>query len=282
MAMETPFCTISNFIKNQTYPMFFKLILLIVFSFTLHQGYAQVIPGHAHNDYAVNQPLTEALQQGFMSIEADVHLIQGELYVAHDHPDTAQVGTLRELYLDPLASLVSRNNGKVYPDYAGSFFLMIDFKTPGPATWQVLQQQLASYQHMLSTAAHPGPVTVVISGNRPIEQILNDPKALATLDGRPADLAKGVPSSVMPVVSENLAKVAPWDGKTAIKKKDKEAIEKLARQAHAEGKLLRLWATPDFPEAWHTLLQAGVDLINTDRIAAFRQYYTQREEASKK
>lgn len=36
---------------------------------------------HAHNDYRHEQPLREALACGFTSVEADVHLVDGELYL---------------------------------------------------------------------------------------------------------------------------------------------------------------------------------------------------------
>lgn len=250
------------------------LVLLCVLPATLAMSQSTtVIPGHAHNDYAVNQPLMDALHQGFMSVEADIHLIEEELYVAHDHPDTSATSTLRQLYLDPLAQFVSENKGSVYPNYQGPFFLMIDFKTSGPETWQVLKEQLAAYKEMLHAPHYAGPVTVVISGNRPIEQLNKENDRLASIDGRPAELGQGYDSTLMPVVSENFGKVAGWDGKNKISDKEFRAIKTLADQTHAEGKLLRLWAIPDHPEAWSTLLEAGVDLINTDKIEAFRSFY---------
>jgi len=39
---------------------------------------------HAHNDYLHKNPLFDALDNGFTSVEVDVHLLRGNLYVAHD------------------------------------------------------------------------------------------------------------------------------------------------------------------------------------------------------
>jgi hypothetical protein len=39
---------------------------------------------HAHNDYERDEPLSDALAQGFSSVEADVWLVDGKLLVAHD------------------------------------------------------------------------------------------------------------------------------------------------------------------------------------------------------
>jgi len=41
----------------------------------------------SHNDYWQDRPLYDALELGYQMIEADIHLIDGELYVAHDPPD---------------------------------------------------------------------------------------------------------------------------------------------------------------------------------------------------
>ena len=50
-------------------------------------GAADPLPlgrAHAHNDYEHTRPLLDALDCGFGSIEADVHLVDGRLLVAHD------------------------------------------------------------------------------------------------------------------------------------------------------------------------------------------------------
>lgn len=253
-----------------------KSILILLFLLTSILANSQlinVIPGHAHNDYAVNQPLMDALAHGFMSVEADIHLIDGELYVAHDHPDTTTTGTLRQLYLNPLQRIITENKGKLYPGYQGPFFLLIDFKTSAPETWHVLKEQLAAYKKILSAPNYAGPVTILISGNRPIEQMNKKEDRLASIDGRPAELTQGYDSSFMPVVSENFNKVAQWDGKGKISTEAFKSIKTLADQTHAEGKLLRLWAIPDQPKAWRVLFKAGVDLINTDKVEAFRHFY---------
>lgn len=249
------------------------IIVLFILTSTLARSQVNVVPGHAHNDYAVNQALMDALAHGFMSVEADVHLINGELYVAHDHPDTTITGTLRQLYLDPLQKVVIKNKGKIYPDYQGPFFLLIDFKTPGPETWHVLKEQLAAYKKILNAPNHAGPVTILISGNRPIEQISKEEDRFASIDGRPAELTQAYDSSFMPVISENFNNVAQWDGEGKISNEAFEAIKTLADRTHAQRKLLRLWAIPDHPKSWRVLFKAGVDLINTDKVEAFSHFY---------
>lgn len=232
-----------------------------------------LIPGHAHNDYAVNQPLTDALSHGFLSVEADVHRVGNELYVSHDAPDTAHTLTLQQAYLAPLAARVAQHGGQVYPGYEGPFYLMIDIKTDSVATWQLLKQQLQRYRSMLATPDHTGPVTVFISGNRAMQQILHEP--LAAVDGRPQDLGRGYSSAQMPVISQAFGAVVAWDGQGNMPEDAYRTIRMLANKAHAEGKKLRLWAIPDRPAVWQSLLEAGVDLINTDRLAAFADFMQQ-------
>ena len=61
---------------------------------------------HAHNDYEHTRPLLDALQHGFCSVEADVHLVDGQLLVAHSRLDVNPGKTLQALYLDPLRERV--------------------------------------------------------------------------------------------------------------------------------------------------------------------------------
>ena len=132
----------------------------------------QVIPlpkAFAHNDYAHEKPLFDALANGFTTIEADIHLIDGELYVTHDPPASLDdVSTLKELYLDPLRQVISDNKGFVYPGYNASVYLMIDFKTEAESTYAILRKQLMEFSNILSSPSGIGtdtkPVIIFISG----------------------------------------------------------------------------------------------------------------------
>src|SRR5882762_8781684 len=92
---------------------------------------------HAHNDYEHDRPLFDALRYGFTSVEADVFLIDGKLLVSHTRP-IFKARTLEQLYLSPLDSIIRANHGKVYQGYNGTFYLMIDIKSDGQATYTVL------------------------------------------------------------------------------------------------------------------------------------------------
>ena len=234
----------------------------------------QVIPGHAHNDYENERPLLEALENGYVSVEVDVHLIGNEIYVSHDQPNILDASkTLQALYLEPLKAHISSNGGAVYNNYSGPFYLMIDVKTEATPTYNKLEEILTKYHHIIASTSSKGPVTVFISGNRAIDQIINNEDQLMLLDGRPADLDKGIPSHIMPVISQNYRNYLSWDGFSELNPKEEQEFQKLVKQVHAQGKKLRLWASPDNENVWRFLIENGVDLINSDHLAGFRKFY---------
>ncbi|MEO1624712.1 MAG: phosphatidylinositol-specific phospholipase C/glycerophosphodiester phosphodiesterase family protein, partial [Bacteroidota bacterium] len=237
---------------------------------------------HAHNDYENERPLFDALQYGFTTIEADVYLIEGELYVSHSYPLFLRPDrSLRHLYLEPLWQLVRQNNGSVYPRYSQPIYLMIDVKTDAVATYEKLKEELAVYRDMLSFC-HNGrvsnkAVSVFISGNRPIEQMEQETHRLMGVDGRLADLGKNYPSHLMPVISDRFSKIFPPKlfGKR-LGPTELEHLRQVILQTHQEGKCLRLWDSPEDEAVWTKLLEAGLDIINTDELEKLQRYLLNR------
>lgn len=76
---------------------------------------APVAQTHAHNDYEHTRPLYDALSHGFVSVEADVWLVDGELLIAHDKEDLDPTRTLRGLYLEPLREIAKGKGRSAYP-----------------------------------------------------------------------------------------------------------------------------------------------------------------------
>lgn len=227
-----------------------------------------------------------ALDNGFVSVEADIHLINEELYVSHDTPAKLDPKlTLETLYLEPLKAHIQKNNGAVYPNYNGVFYLMVDFKTAALPTYNKLKKILANYQGMLSIVKNgveqKGVVKVIISGNRPIEEIIKEESKLALLDGRPKDLESNISSLIMPVVSDNYKNYLSWDGFGELDMGEEQRFKALVKSTHAQGKVIRLWASPDNENVWQFLLENGVDLINTDLLDEFRVFILEYN-ASKK
>ena len=110
-----------------------------------------LINAHAHNDYEHDRPLFEALENKFISVEADVHLINGDLYISHDTPTVVDsTKTLELLYLKPLLNRINQKKGKVYKNYDGFFYLMIDIKTEASASYSKLKTILKDYESIIS------------------------------------------------------------------------------------------------------------------------------------
>lgn len=230
---------------------------------------------HAHNDYEHRRPLLDALSHGFTSVEADVHLINGELLVSHNKPlFSKSVKTLQELYLSPLDSVVKANQGRVYPGYEATFYLMIDFKSDAGATYKRLLEVIEPFTHLL---APQGPVTVFISGNRPLRQILSDTSSPVALDGRPNDLMQGVTAEKMPVVSTSFKSLGYWNGNGEVPLDIQLKIRQLCDGAHKEGKKVRLWDTPEDPKVWAVLLHNGVDLLNADDLIKLKNFLADKK-----
>ncbi len=229
---------------------------------------------HAHNDYEHAQPLWNALENKFISVEADVHLVNGILLVLHEQP-RHDGRSLQQLYLAPLDSLITINAGNIYPGYNGPFYLMIDCKTEAESTYRAIQKEVAKYGNLRCTASNC-PVKIFISGNRALNTMSNEEYMGIALDGRPNDLGKDISAERMPVISDHFSNWSSWKGKSEPSAEDLSRIRSLAQRVHAEGKKLRLWAIPDHELAWAILLEAGVDFINSDQLERLNTFLTNK------
>lgn len=229
---------------------------------------------HSHNDYEHVHPLKDALLNGFISVEADVHLQDGQLLVAHNRPGP-KAETLEKLYLSPLDSLLNARGGKIYPGYDKVFYLMIDCKSEASATYEAIRKAAAKYPALLCSSGNC-PVRIFLSGNRPVIQMMNEGFSGIAIDGRPEDLGEGYSSELMPVISDHYRNWLTWNGKSKPLEEDLQRIKNLAERAHREGKKLRLWAIPDNELTWEVLLNAGVDFINTDHLENLNRFLTQK------
>ncbi|KAK5263292.1 Altered inheritance of mitochondria protein 6 [Exophiala xenobiotica] len=152
---------------------------------------------HSHNDYWRSVPLYEAIHAGCTGAEADVWLVDDELYVGHRRYALAQNRTLQNLYLEPLLKLLNKQNPPIkyqpdedYPDPlvdkfalngifdvdpSQTFVLLIDFKSFGPALWQKLNEQLTALRekgyltYFNGISIVENPITVVGTGNAPFD-----------------------------------------------------------------------------------------------------------------
>jgi len=155
---------------------FLPLFLLLVS--TLHaQPATPLLRAHAHNDYEHERPLLDALDHGFTSIEADIHLVDGALLVAHDRDKVVAGRTLEALYLAPLQARVRANGGRVYPG-GPPLLLLVDIKSDAEQTYTVLRDLLQQYAGMLTLFTHG---SVIFCGVR--EKVLSSAHERRTYPG---------------------------------------------------------------------------------------------------
>jgi glycerophosphoryl diester phosphodiesterase len=160
---------------------------------------------HAHTDCRHARPLLDALDTGFTSIEADVHLVGEELLVGHDPEELRPDRTLQALSLDPLADRAGAAGGRVHPTRVEPVQLLVDVKTDPVATYLRLDAVLRRYRRHLTRfdATRTGyrqrvrAVTVVVSGNRPMDLMARQRVRYAAYDGRLADLTSGAAAAFM-------------------------------------------------------------------------------------
>jgi len=246
----------------------------------------EVIPlpnAHAHNDYRHERPLFDALDHGFCSFEADIHLVDGALLVAHDADEVEPGKTLEKLYLDPLLERVRANGGRVYPG-GPTCMLLIDFKTDGEATYAVLRPLLARYAEMLTVfrdgQVEEKAVTVVISGDRPRATMAAETERLCGYDGRVSDIDGDIDPAFMPLVSDSWRSQFTYRLQGDMSAEERAKLRRLVEAVHARGAKIRFWAVPEREALWTEMADAGVDYLNTDRLDAMRDFLLARRTAS--
>jgi glycerophosphoryl diester phosphodiesterase len=230
---------------------------------------------HAHNDYQHAHPLADALAHGFNSVEADVHLVDGKLLVAHHRDSVDATRTLESLYLAPLRAYVQRHGGRVHATRA-PLLLLIDVKSDSEATYVALDATLRRYADILTIFANgavvDGPIVAIVTGERAIGTMRGAPVRFAALDGRLPDLNDSTTASraLMPLVSDAWERVTKWKGDGPVPVGVRLDIERFANLAHRQGRRIRFWGAPDTEAVWRLLYDAGVDLINTDDLDGLR------------
>lgn len=248
---------------------------------TAQQQPTPLVRAHAHNDYEHARPLYDALDRGFSSVEVDVYLVNNQLLVAHDPTQLQPERTLQSLYLDPLRQRVKQNKGRVYAKGGLEFTLLIDVKTEAVTTYFALRDVLKQYKDILTTfntdSRIPMAVVVIVSGNRAQAVMESETTRYAGMDGRLGDLNSTTSPNLIPLISDSWANNFTWRGEGSISTEERQKLRQFVSTAHAQGRRIRFYATPDNIPMWRELLTADVDLINTDDLAGLQQFLLQED-----
>ena len=240
--------------------LFFSILITL---FCFHSS-GQLV--HAHNDYQKPEPLTNALRHRVFSIEADIYLSGNMLLVAHDKKELATAPTLDSLYLQPIIELFRQHKGTISKDSNYAPVLMIDIKENGEAAIGQLIKTVSAYRSVFDRSINAKAVQLVISGDRGASAKWPSYPAYILFDGRPSETYDTASLQRVAFTSDSYFNHAV--------KQDSSWIQQLVKKVHGMGKLLRLWGTPDNPDSWKWQQQAGIDIINTDKVEECRNYFS--------
>lgn len=233
--------------------------------------------GHAHNDYEHDRPLYEALENGFASIEIDVYSYNGQAIVSHYDDDLGSKPTIQELYLEPLAKIISDNGGSVFPNSDQQLILMVDLKEDKTLLLEILEKIFIEYDLLIKSSLDAWevwkPIQIILSGDPPLEKLLYDKTGYFYLDGRMHHLDdESIPDYLIPRVSMSYRGNFTWLPDGELPKEELQKMREMIEKAHAHGKKFRFWAHPETEEFWKLLHREGVDWINVDNLEKYHSF----------
>jgi len=230
------------------------------------------IKGHSHNDYEQKIPFFTAYYAGMESIEADVFLRDGILYVAHDARDIQQDRTLSSLYIEPIVKIMKQQKGQLFTDMSKRMQLMIDIKEDHRTVLAALNKLLAQYPEQFDPQLNPAAVRIVISGDRPEPAEFQQYPAWIFFDGLPDQEYTDEQWKRIAMISADLKAYTSWNGKGTPNPSDKARIKALTQKAQARHIPFRFWGNHDSPNTYQELHKMGVYWINTDQPQALAQF----------
>ncbi|MEM7040837.1 MAG: hypothetical protein AAF570_27995 [Bacteroidota bacterium] len=258
-----------------------RILILLMFcvgAITAHAQALQLLPnGHSHNDYTRQNPLQDALDNGFTSLEIDVYSKKGQIRVSHFPILLGTKPTLDALYLQPLAQRIQTNGGTVYPGDSTQLVLMIDLKKDKAELYTLLRRAFQPYEHLIEVHEGErrrwGPLKLVLSGGPPLDSLRSASKRYFSVDGHRHQWALDLDHGFMPRASTNWRKHFKWKGRGPMPAEERRKLDRMVEEAHARGRKIRFWALPNRPEVWKVVHEAGVDWINVDNLAEYRDFY---------
>ncbi|KAL1957023.1 hypothetical protein VTO42DRAFT_6400 [Malbranchea cinnamomea] len=261
-------------------------------------------PVHSHNDYWRTVPFYSALAAGCISIEADVWLYDDVLYVGHDQSSLTPLRTFESLYIEPILDVLRgqnptneflsepTRNGVFDTSTSQTLYLFVDLKTDGHKTWPRVVEALqplrdAGYLTRVENNETyiPGPVTVIGTGNTPLDLVAPVADRDYFFDAPLAELDspkfKDITRLISPIASTSFARAVgdlSGDDEEFLDTKQLETIRSQISTAKERNIGARYWQTPGWPirlrnAVWRTLLREGVALLNVDDLEATEEYF---------
>lgn len=222
---------------------------------------------HAHNDYEKPLPLTNALENKVLNVEADVYLENGVLLVAHERKEIKADRTLKALYIDPIVKLFEANKGSVSKDKSYKANLVIDIKEKGADVIKSLTALIEPHRKYFDRKINPNAIQIVLSGDRtPIEQWTTHPSYLQ-FDGRPYETYNSATLAKVAFISDSYSKYVIRQEPLNM-----DSVKATIAKVHALKKPIRFWGAPDNEDWWKKFVELKVDILNTDKVSECRRF----------
>lgn len=234
---------------------FFALFMLLTPAFAQQKYTAANI--HSHNDYSRPNAFYQAFNAGAGAIEADIHLRDGKLLVAHDTLISKAPRSFVQLYLLPIMKEL-----KAHPRPLN---LVIDIKGSYAPILTELMKELKPLKQLIKDN-NSNPVSIIITGNRPPPTQYKNYPSYITFDDdlqlpHTPDEWKRVAQ-----VSLNFENYSDWRGEGDLPIVEERRLKSVINAVHAAGKKIRFWAAPDNIKGWQKLMQLHADILSTDKI----------------
>lgn len=245
-------------------------------------------------------PFYSALSVGCVSIEADVWLVNDTLLIGHERSALTSARSFDSLYIQPILSVLRRENpitqyiqtptrNGVYDTASDqTLYLFVDLKTDGPTTWPYAIRALEPLRQAgyLTTYTRnssgeyitPGPVTVIGTGNTPLNQVQPLASRDYFFDANLALLSttqSNITSYVSPIASTQFSRYIGSPNATTLdfNSTQLQTIQTQIAFAKSKGIGGRYWDTPAWPVStrdavWKELVGQGVALLNADDLLA--------------
>lgn len=254
------------------YFLFLLFCMSVSFFAIAQKQIYSVANAHSHNDYEQQIPFWMAWRAGFGSVETDIFLVDGLLYVAHDSSELHKRMKLETAYLKPLSDCIKNNNGYPYADRKKKLQILIDIKSDSIQTLKALIALLRKFPSLTESKS----VNWVITGNRPDPKLFTRYPRFISFDGEiNKDYQKDALSRIS-LLSDNFKHYCVWTGRGDLPENDVSVLKSAVSKAHRLQKPVRFWNAPDEANAWNSLMLLQVDYINTDHIDSLAIFLNSR------
>ncbi len=228
-----------------------------------------VADAHSHNDYKNSIPFYRAYKAGFGSIEADVFAVNGQLMVAHEEKEITPSRSLVLMYINPLIE-------KLKQDTARKLRLLIEIKKDYTITLPLVMEELKPLSQYFDYPGHPGRLSIVMTGAVPPGSVMLNYPAWLNFDVDHVDGFTKQQLTKIGLVSVPFSRYSKWNGTGEINQQDVSRLNGIIDSAHAIGKKIRFWDTPDNPTSWKELIKLNSDVIGTDHINELADFFNNK------